>query len=78
MALEFCGDALGMTTIGYSPVGSREMPMECRFKLLLASGHYFDPALHRWSRIGTGDSPLYRRWNICYLSLLFLTDSLAE
>ncbi|MCE0482235.1 hypothetical protein HAX54_040803 [Datura stramonium] len=40
------GDALGMMTVGYSPVRSSKMAMECRFELILASGHYFDPALH--------------------------------
>ncbi|MCE5166354.1 hypothetical protein HAX54_017885, partial [Datura stramonium] len=37
----------GMTTIGYSSVGSGKMPMEHRFRLILALGHYLDPALHR-------------------------------
>ncbi|MCE3051824.1 hypothetical protein HAX54_050924, partial [Datura stramonium] len=32
--------------IGDSPVGSSKTPMEHRFGLILASGHYLDPALH--------------------------------
>ncbi|MCE3049838.1 hypothetical protein HAX54_045885, partial [Datura stramonium] len=40
-------DALGMMTIGYSSVGSTEMLIQCRFELILASSHRFDPTLHQ-------------------------------
>ncbi|MCE3050889.1 hypothetical protein HAX54_048356, partial [Datura stramonium] len=33
--------------ISYSPVGCGETLIEHRFKLQLASSHYFDPAFHQ-------------------------------
>ncbi|MCD9559151.1 hypothetical protein HAX54_016972, partial [Datura stramonium] len=45
--IEVQGDELGTTTIGDSPIGSSETLMEHRFRLILASGHCLDQALHR-------------------------------
>ncbi|MCE0481986.1 hypothetical protein HAX54_040277, partial [Datura stramonium] len=44
-----------------------ETPMKHRFRLILASGHYPELALHL-RRIETDDSLIYRRWNIFYPS----------
>ncbi|MCD9646743.1 hypothetical protein HAX54_036897, partial [Datura stramonium] len=41
------GDALGTMTIGDSPVEFGETPMEHLVRLLLASCHFLDPALHQ-------------------------------
>ncbi|MCE0482453.1 hypothetical protein HAX54_041249, partial [Datura stramonium] len=49
------GDALRTTTIGYSPTKSASLPMQCWFKLMLASA-CLDPALHRWFTGETSDS----------------------
>ncbi|MCD7473415.1 hypothetical protein HAX54_015253, partial [Datura stramonium] len=57
MALEFRGDALGMTTIGYSSRSvSRNADMECRFKLLLAFATTLIPRYRR-VMIGIGGLP---------------------
>ncbi|MCD9559726.1 hypothetical protein HAX54_017955, partial [Datura stramonium] len=52
--------------------------MECRFDLIVALGPTLIPCYIGDLRIGTGDSPLYRRWNTFCPSLLFLSGKLAE
>ncbi|MCE0482552.1 hypothetical protein HAX54_041411 [Datura stramonium] len=67
------GDEVGTTTIGYSLIESGKIPMERQFRLILASGHCLDPALHQ--RFADRDRRFSDLSSIEYLlpSFLFLT-----